>query len=383
MKRRTLAGALPLAMLLGFSRVGCVCAEEMGLSSEDPLTHPKRAILVTGGGYSRYQHILQATARGLARLDVIEDGDVEIPEGSLSTEEMWTWLAQEARGNRLVFVEDGHYSYEWLPEERTAVKAEVLRRLKERKDVDIIFTLGTEASEDMRGAVDDLPVLSLGSSDPLATGLVASINDTGKDNFHALVTTDYFDWQLERYHAIFHFKRLGLLVAESRRKKCGAEDARAFCVRRGIDLIEVYYDEKEDNPQENYQRLYGGLLKLIDARIDAICLPYFMCPNERFPEFLEVLTSRGIPSFTQEGHEVVSRGILLGIDNTDLEGYGLTEAHVIDRVLKGDKPRTIDLRVAQNQGLLINLKTAMQMGWQPPLGLLVSVEGTYSTHSPE
>ena len=107
-----------------------------------------------------------------------------------------------------------------------------------------------------------------------------------------------------------------------------------------------------------------------------------MCPNERFPEFLEVLTSRGIPSFTQEGHEVVSRGILLGIDNTDLEGYGLTEAHVIDCVLKGEKPRTIDLRVAQDQGLLINLKTAMQMGWQPPLGLLVSVEETYSTHSP-
>lgn len=387
MKRRSFVSAvsaLPLALvspLTVVGYVGRVCAEEVPTSAAAP-KRPKRAILVTGGGYSRYQNILKATVRGLARLNVIQDGSVEIPEGSSSTEEMWSWLADEAGGNRLVFLSDGHYSYEWSPEDRVAVRAEVLRRLRERKDVDIIFTLGTEASEDMRGAVDDLPVISLGSSDPVATGLVLSAEDSGKDNFHALVTSDYFDWQLERFYAIFHFKRLGLLAADVRRKKCGADDARAFCAKYGIELVEVYYEEKGDDPQGDYQRLYAGLLKLVDARIDALCLPYFLCPNECFPEFLEVLTSRGIPSFTQEGHEVVSRGILLGNDRTDVESYGLTEARVIDRVLKGEKPRSIDLHVAQCQKLLINLKTAMQMGWQPPLGLLVSVEETYSTHSP-
>ena len=64
------------------------------------------------------------------------------------------------------------------------------------------------------------------------------------------------------------------------------------------------------------------------------------------------------------------------------ELYGLFEARVIDLVTRGVKPRLLDQRFAQSQGLVINLKTAMQMGWQPPLGLLVSVEDTFSTHSP-
>ena len=128
--------------------------------------------------------------------------------------------------------------------------------------------------------------------------------------------------------------------------------------------------------------MHEALLKLVDAGIDAICLPFFICPNDRFPDFLEVLTKHGIPSFTQEGPDVVARGILLGVGEMDVGGYGLAEARVISSVLDGVRPRSLGLRVAQSQGLVINLKTAMQMGWQPPLGLLVSVEETFSTHSP-
>lgn len=378
MRRRTLAGALPLAVLAGLLPPVTAQAAPEAV----PAGRPKRAILITGGGYSRYQKVLQATARGLERVDVIDDGDVEIPELSPSTEEMWRWLSENAGGDRLEFLRDGHYSYEWIPEIRREVRAEVLRRLHNRRDVDIIFTFGTEASQDMREAVDDIPVLSLGSTDPLANGLIESTEDSGKDNFHALVTDDYFDWQIARFHAIFHFKRFGLLVAENRRRKCGADVARKFCSGNGIEFLEAYYTEQGRDPEEDYRRMHEALLRLVDAGIDAICLPFFICPNDRFPDFLEVLTKHGIPSFTQEGPAVVARGILLGVGEMDVEGYGLAEARVIRSVLDGARPRSLGLRVAQSQGLVINLKTAMQMGWQPPLGLLVSVEETFSTHSP-
>ena len=378
MRRRTFAGALPLAVITGLLPFVTVQAAPEAVPAE----RPKRAILITGGGYARYQKVLQATARGLERLDVIDDGDVEIPELSPSTEEMWQWLSERAGGDRLEFLRDGHYSYEWIPEIRREVRAEVLRRLRDRRDVDIIFTLGTEASQDMREAVDDIPVLSLGSTDPLANGLVASTEDSGKDNFHALVVTDYFDWQIARFHAIFRFRRFGLLAAENRRRKCGADVARAFCRQKGIEFLEAYYVERGQDPEEDYRRMHEALLKLVDAGIDAICLPFFICPNDRFPDFLEVLTKHGIPSFTQEGPDVVARGILLGVGEMDVGGYGLAEARVISSVLDGVRPRSLGLRVAQSPGMVINLKTAMQMGWQPPLGLLVSVEETFSTHSP-
>lgn len=39
-----------------------------------------RVAYIEGGGYTDYQRILAATAKGLAELGVIADGDVPIPE---------------------------------------------------------------------------------------------------------------------------------------------------------------------------------------------------------------------------------------------------------------------------------------------------------------
>ena len=170
--------------------------------------------------------------------------------------------------------------------------------------------------------------------------------------------------------------------AEVRRRKSGVEAAKRFCAQRGVEFVEEYYDEEGRDPYRDYERMRAAMQRLIDAKVDAVYLPFFLCPNDKFPEFLSMLTSRGIPSFTQAGVDPVERGILLGVAETDMENYGLFEARVIDLVTRGVKPRLLDQRFAQSQGLVINLKTAMQMGWQPPLGLLVSVEDTFSTHSP-
>ena len=73
---------------------------------------------------------------------------------------------------------------------------------------------------------------------------------------------------------------------------------------------------------------------------------------------------------------------MLGVGDTNLDNYGFFEAQVISQVLQGTKPRSINQRYIQSNGLAINLKTAMQMGWKPPFGLLLTVETAYTTQSP-
>ncbi len=388
MKRRDLlqAGALAPILSAGLARAAESGRVDGGAAApgrwQPPSGRPWNAILVAGGAFSRYQRILEQTARGLDKLDVIDNGNVAIPEASPSTEEMWWWLAENAGGKRIRFLEDGHYCYEWSPELRESLSKEILERIRIAGDVDLILTLGTEPSLDFGKAVDDIPVICLGSTDPVANGIVPSVEDSGKDNLHATVIVEQFEWQIERFYSIFRFKRLGLMVAESRRKKSGVDETRRFCAQRGVELVEEYYAEEGRDPYRDYANMRAAMGRLIHAKVDAVYLPFFLCPNDKFPEFLALLTSRGIPSFTQAGVDPVERGILLGVAETDMENYGLFEARVIDLVTRGVKPRLLDQRFAQSQGLVINLKTAMQMGWQPPLGLLVSVEDTFSTHSP-
>ena len=81
------------------------------------------------------------------------------------------------------------------------------------------------------------------------------------------------------------------------------------------------------------------------------------------------------------GSEPVKRGILIGVGDDNLSGLGYFEARVIQKVLAGVKPRAISQRYEQSQGLVLNLRTAMEMGWNPPLGLLVTVEKTYNTQN--
>ena len=123
--------------------------------------HPEkkwRVAYIEGGGYTDYQRILAATAKGLAELGVIADGDVPIPEKTDDTRPIWDWLAEHAGGDRLVFLKDGYYSANWDAAQRAANRKALLDRIREKGDVDMIFAFGTWAGLDMATADISVPV---------------------------------------------------------------------------------------------------------------------------------------------------------------------------------------------------------------------------------
>ncbi len=87
-------------------------------------------------------------------------------------------------------------------------------------------------------------------------------------------------------------------------------------------------------------------------------------------------------AFAQTGVEEVDRRILLGVGAENTEGIGLFESQVIEKILSGVKPRDVSQIYAQDQGIVVNLKTAMQR-WagSPPMGILVTAEKTFPTQS--
>ena len=344
---------------------------------------PANVIILTNGSYLRYRQILLTTMEGLRRLGIINwvptDNDDQPNAG---TADVWAELAAKAGGSQLKFLPDGHYTYNFDPDRREKVRSLILSRIKEQKDVDLILTFGTEPSLDMAKNITDIPVLSVNSSDPVAFQIVKSADDSGQDNLHALVTENYFAWQVRCFHSIFRFGFLGLLAAEDRVKQAGADEVETACTNLGSGFTIVTYKEDSSDKEASYQALKKGLEDLLDQGVDAVMLPWFDCPDDRFSEFLAAMTSRGIPCFSQVGTEPVSRGILLGVGDTNLDNYGFFEAQVISQVLQGTKPRSINQRYIQSNGLAINLKTAMQMGWKPPFGLLLTVEKAYTTQSP-
>ncbi len=346
-----------------------------------PLQRPARAIMVSGGDYYRYQAIFAATLRGLAHLGLASASSPVVPEGTQSTLPMWEQLAAAPAG-RIEFLSDGWYSYEWSLERRAVVCHQVLERIRTRGDVDLVLTFGTDAGRDMAHEVEGVPVVSLNSSDPVATGIVKSAEDSGKDNVHAMVTEDYWRWQLLRFYAIFRFRKLAIVTTEANVGRSGINDAMRLAQENGFQLVVRRYVSEDKAPEASYRRFREAVRLAIDEDgADAVYLTWFPARSDDMPDLVKLLTDRGVPAFAQTGVEEVMRGILLGVGAENIEAIGLFEARVIEQILNGVKPRDVSQLYAQDQGIVVNLKTAMQMGWQPPMGLLVTAEKTFTTQS--
>lgn len=343
-----------------------------------------RVILVASGSYQRYRQVLLALARGLEKLGVIKHAPArDAVTGRAELSDVWQSLASSAGGDSLNFLADGLYSYEFDEKRRLRVQKQVLDRVAKRRDVDLILTAGTYAVRDMASNIRDIPVLSISSSDPIASHLVASAEDSGQDNLHVLIDRDRYAWQTEAFHAVYPFKRLAIVTSQTRKDRCGEAEIRKCCERLGVDFRFVVYQEAEKSVEDDYRAFKRALEAAVKEGADAVVLPWFPCPKGRFREVTQLLAQHRVASFSQSGPEFVRRGILLGEGDQDLDGSGLFEAEVVRRVLAGEKPRSIPQALTQKSRFALNLVSAMQLGWKPPLGLLLSVENAFTTQSEE
>ena len=244
----------------------------------------------------------------------------------------------------------------------------------------MILVFGTESTKDIAREVKHIPIVSLGSSDPVRTGVVRSAEDSGQDNLHAIVVTDYYAWQTRSFHSVHPFKRLGFVIAASRNDKSGEPEIRSACESLKASLVYKTYEETGSGDKDD-AAFVASIDALIAEGVDAVMLPWVSASDDALYAVLTKLAEHGIPSFSQSGPDFVERGVLLGVGEESFEGYGFFEAEVFLRILEGESPRQIPQAYAQRGRLVVNLKTAMQLGWQPPFSLLVAAEKVWTTQS--
>ncbi len=339
-----------------------------------------RVLYVEGGPFGNYQQTLAWTARGLERLGMIDNGQVEIPKNSESAREMWQWLAEHAKG-RVTFLRDGFYSAQWDAAARELVKNAIKERVRKRGDVDLIIAMGTWSGVDMAEEDLGIPVFSMSVTDAVAAGIVHSVEDSGKNNVHAQLEPGRFKRQLMLFHEIFHFKKLGVPFEDTPegRNTAAMDEIEKTAAELGIELVKR--SAPLDLPDEN--QAFGNLKGCVESlakEADALYLTYTSTPLRRVPELMAPVVAAGIPSFSQAGPQFVEYGVLMSLSQVDFEDIGLFEAESITAVINGKKPRDVSQIFEPELGLTINLRTAMRIGWNPPLEILAAVDNIYHQH---
>jgi putative ABC transport system substrate-binding protein len=243
------------------------------------------------------------------------------------------------------------FEYRWAEgrAERLADFAGELVRLK----VDVIVTTGTPPTAAAMQATSVIPIVFVGTGDPVGTGLVASLarpggNVTGLSN----QTRDIAGKRVELLREIVPgLAQLVILTnADNVSAMLEAREAEAAAVTLGLQVVRLEVRRAEEIAPE-LERFRGparALYVVIDQltsnnalRINTLAL------GARLP------TMHGSRALLETGG-LVSYG-------ADLVEFGRAAAYV-DKILRGAKPADIPVEQPTKFELVINLKTAKALG---------------------
>jgi len=325
-----------------------------------------------GGEYNDYQLTLTATIKSLMDLGWIEAAEIPPQEG-IQTKGLWTWLAEQAKSDYLEFPKDAYYSADWDDALRGKMAPEILDRLNQKKDIDLMLAMGTWAGKDIANDKHNTPTVVLSTSDPVASGIIKSTEDSGYDNVHARVDPTRYERQLQVFNDIIAFNRLGIFYENTETGKIYAalEKVEEIAKERGFEIVTCHTISDTPDIKVAEESVVKCLNELGEKKVEAIYISKQNGVNpESLPKLVGILNGYRIPAFSQSGSEEVRRGILLSISLAGFKYNGRFHAETIAKILNGAKPRDLDQVFESPPKIAINLATASIIGYDPPVDVL-------------
>jgi ABC-type uncharacterized transport system substrate-binding protein len=323
------------------------------------------------GKYGDYPRHFEAVVEGLRTLGWLTLPE-EIPE-DLSGEAMWRFLAQNARSDYLEFAADAFWSDDFDENRRAAMRAAVDRRLREKRDVDLMLALGSWAGQDMAAIGTPAPTIVVSASDAVAAGIVPSAGDSGQDNLNARVTPGYFRRQIRLFRDAVPFERLGLIYENTPegRSYAAFDEVEAEARASGFQVVpcEVPFSRV---PLEEMERNALSCYAWLAKRADAIYVTTHRGTDKTIQQVAALLRQAKIPSFSMRESKEVEAGILMGMAQVDYSYIGLFHAETMARIFHGAKPRQLPQIWDDPVKIALNLKTARLIGFDPPIDVLLA-----------
>jgi putative tryptophan/tyrosine transport system substrate-binding protein len=256
--------------------------------------------------------------------------------------------------------------YRWADgnnERLPAMAAELVRR-----GVNVIVTGGTPATRAAKAATTTLPIVFILSTDPVAAGLVASLNRPG-GNLTGItgLNVELVPKKLELLHELLPaVTELALLVNPSNPTAAENESRAVQDAARTLGLrLHVFHASTERDFESVFATLRGQRLQALVIGSDL----FFTSRSEQ----LAALTIRNaLPSIYQFREFAAAGGLMsYGGSATDWGHQGGIQT---GRILAGAKPADLPVQQATRLELFINLKTARVLGLQVPPTLLARAD---------
>ncbi len=355
-----------------------VMAADKGNFSTKPVTKNGKKWRIgyfEGGEYINYQLNFLGIVRGLMDMGWMEQVKLP-PQSGEQTADLWKWLVANTKSQYIEFVKDGHYTGNWDKALLEKMVPEIISRLNNIKDIDLIIAAGTKAGLKLATNDHHVPTLVISTTDPLAAGIIKSVEDSGFDHVHARVDPYRHERQISLFHDIIGFDKLGVAYqdTEQGRSYAALDSVKKVADERGFEIVPCFTtDESADvkKDQESVKKCFDTLGKTSQAI-------YVTTQNgvsaDSIPELVKIANKYRIPTFTQSHSEQVKYGFLMSISRANFQYVGRFYADTIAKIFNGAKPRDIGQLFEDPPKIAINLKTAELIGYDPPVDVLSAAD---------
>jgi len=269
------------------------------------------------------------------------------------------------------YVEDDNVKieYRWA-EEDSGRLPELVAQLVQQKVTVLISAGGTASALAAKAGTSRIPIVFAIAADPVALGLVASLNRPG-GNVTGITSLnmEVVPKRLQLLHELLpSATNMALLVdpavpdiAETA-TRLAQETARAAGLQ--LHVLDTKTERDFDSVFETLTRLHvSGLV---------------IAPSTFFSAHAEVLAEltvrHRLPAVFQF-RRFVAAGGLMSYGSNELEYYRLVGTYA-GKILRGDKPADLPVQQSTKLELMINLKTAKALGLTIPIPLLGRADET-------
>jgi ABC-type uncharacterized transport system substrate-binding protein len=233
--------------------------------------------------------------------------------------------------------------------------------------VDILVLQIVSALRAAKQATNTIPVVMVTSADPVALGLIDSLAHPG-GNFTGITSLqrDLGGKRLELLkETIPKIATIGILLRAGLVAPIGFKDYEAAA--RALKLQIHSLGVKSPNPD-----LEGAFREAVKERVNAIVTITSNSLFRNSKKVAELAIKNRLPSMFEGGTWVESGG-LMSYSANDLELYRRA-AIFVDKILKGAEPADLPVEQPTKFELVINLKTAKQIGLTVPPNVLARAD---------
>jgi len=244
-----------------------------------------------------------------------------------------------------------------------AMAAEEAAKNLEREKVNLIYTTQTSVTLSAKKATEEIPIVFCAGADPVELGLVASFASPGgrltgvfyRDSDLTAKRLELFKELVPKLRRVVTFYNPRNPVASE-----SATAVREAAGKMGIQFVERHIASSED--------LQTGVRALKNGEVDAIFEVSEVLTVVHDQLIINTAKAMKLPTMFVN-HSSVDKGGLASYSVSRKE-IGFLSAKYVQRILAGVKPKDLPVEGVDKIELVLNLKTAKEIGLTMPQSVL-------------